>query len=128
VTEVYWIHAVSQKGNYPPSTLNSGKWLVFVPPRDVDEVWTKLKKATEGGRLGGFSKVATARPNPNATSENHVICIYTYDWTDTADVMRIRDELRKLGIIAKIPYKSDEDTMVGKYRVRGDTKISKYYE
>ena len=128
VTEVYWIHAVSQKGNYPPSTLNSGKWLVFVPPRDVDEVWTKLKKATEEGRLGGSSKVATAKPNPNATSENHVICIYTYDWTDTADVMRIRDELRNLGITAKIPYKSDEDTMIGKYRVRGHTRISKYYE
>jgi len=42
--------------------------------------------------------------------------------------MRIRDELRNLGIIAKIPYKSDEDTMIGKYRVRGHTRISKYYE
>jgi len=126
--EVYWIHVVRKSGKYPPSTPNSGKWLVFVPPRDADEIWTKIKKAAEEGRLGSFSKVATMKPNSNATSENQVICIYTYDWTDVADVMRIRDELRKLGITSRIPYKSDEDTMIGKYRVRGDTRISKYYE
>jgi len=102
---------------------------VFVPVKSVDGVWEKVKKATEEGRLGDSAKVATARPNPNAVdSSKKVVCVYTYDWTDKEDVMRIRTELRALGITWKIPYKSDEDTDKGKYRVAGHTRISKYYE
>jgi len=92
-------------------------------------VWAKIKKATEEGKLGDSAKVATAKPNPNATNQaTKVICVYTYDWTDEKDVKRVREELRILGITNKIPYKADEDTLSGKYRVRGDTRISKYYE
>ncbi len=95
----------------------------------VDTVWGKIKKATERGKLGFASKVSTAKSNPNAKNpDSKVICVYTYDWTDEADVRRIRHELRKIGIIRKIPYKSDEDTMEGKYAKRGDRRISKYYE
>jgi hypothetical protein len=129
VTEVFWLHAERRKGRYPESTPRAGKWLVFVPLNSLDDVWSKIKLATEEGRLGGSSKVGTARPNPNATNPNsRVICVYTYDWKDEKDVRRVREELRKLGIIAKIPYKSDEDTLSGKYRITGHTRISKYYE
>ena len=119
----------TQIGSYPSATDQSGKWLVFVPISQTNEVWAKIKKATEDGKLGGSSKVATALPNPNATeSDKKVICVYTYDWTDEEDVVRVREELRKLGVTGKIPYKSDEDTLQGKYRISGDTKISKRYE
>jgi hypothetical protein len=129
VTDVYWIHAEREKGRYPKATQRSGKWLVFVDVKNIDEVWTQVKKATEEGRLGDSAKVATARPNPSATnSDTKVICVYTYDWTDEKDIKRVREELRKLGITSKIPYKADEDTLSGKYRVTGDTRISKYYE
>lgn len=129
VTDVYWIYAKRERGRYPKSTQKSGKWLVFVDVKNIDEVWAKVKKATEEGKLGGSAKVATAKPNPNATNtDTKVICVYTYDWTDEKDVRRVREELRKLGITNKIPYKADEDTLSGKYRVRGDTSISKYYE
>ena len=53
--------------------------------------------------------------------------VYTYDWTDTEDVLKIRDSLRRLGIAKRIPYKADIDTG-RKYTYHGDTKISKYYE
>lgn len=56
------------------------------------------------------------------------MCVYTYDWTDEEDVMRVREELRKLGITRKIPYKSDEDTLAGRYYKAGDSNLSKYYE
>lgn len=129
VTDVYWIYAKREKGKYPTSTQRSGKWLVFVNIDDVDEVWEKIKKATREGQLEGSAKVATAKQNPNATNPNtKVICVYTYDWSDEKDVKRVRDELRKLGITNKIPYRADEDTLSGKYRVRGHIKISKYYE
>jgi hypothetical protein len=78
--------------------------------------------------LGGSAKVSTAKPNPLATGRQRVICVYTYDWADEKDVKRIREELRKLGITNKIPYKADQDTASGKYQKRGCTRISKYYE
>jgi len=128
VTKEYWIYAERQQGEYPEFTPQSGKWLIFVPEKDADEVWAKIKKATEEGKLGGASKVATAKPSPLGRREQKVICVYTYDWTDEKDARRVREELRKLGITNKIPYKSDEDTLSGKYRSTGHTKISKYYE
>ena len=125
----YWLYALMKQGKYPEPTARNGKWLVFASVKSVDGVWEKIKKATEEGGLGDSSKVATARLNPNAVdSSKKVICVYTYDWTDKEDVMRIRTELRALGITWKIPYKSDEDTDKGKYRVAGHTRISKYYE
>lgn len=129
VAEVYWIYAIRKKGDYPKPTTRSGKWLIFIDNKDVDEVWAKIKKATEAGKLGDSSKVATAKPNSNATNPNtKVICVYTYDWNDENDVRRLREELRKLGITNKIPYKTDEDTLAGKYQIMGNKKISKYYE
>lgn len=92
-------------------------------------MWAKIKAAVEEGKLGDSAKVATAKPNPLAgRSKARVICVYTYDWTDEKDVKRIREELRKLGITNRIPYKADEDTLSGKYRIAGDRGISKYYE
>jgi hypothetical protein len=129
VVEVYWIYAIREKGEYPKSTPRGGKWLIFVNPKDVDEVWLKIKKAVEEGKLGGSAKVATAKPSPSAgKSDAKVICVYTYDWTDEEDVKRIREELRKLGITNRIPYKTDEDTLKGKYRITRHKRISKYYE
>lgn len=130
VTDAYWIYAERRKGNYPLPTPRNGKWLVFVNERDVDEVWAKIKKATEEGKLGSSAKAATAKPSPlgEPSKKGKLICIYTYDWKDEKDVKRVREELRKLGITNKIPYKSDEDTLSGKCRATGHTKISKYYE
>jgi hypothetical protein len=129
VTDAYWIHANRKKGKYPEATERSGKWLIFVDPKDVDDIWLEIKKATEEGKLGSSAKVATAKPNPLAgKSRQKVICVYTYDWRDEADVKRVREELRKIGITNKIPYKADEDTLSGKYRIAGHTKISKYCE
>ena len=95
----------------------------------IDEVWARIRDATERGLLGGSSKVATARPNPNAANpKTKVICVYTYDCADENDVMRVRTQLRQLGITARIPYKADDDTFAGKYSKRGDKAISRYYE
>lgn len=107
----------------------SGKWLIFIDRTQIDNIWVRIKKATEEGKLGDSAKVSTAKTNPNSTDPSkNVICVYTYDWTDKEDVMRVREELRQIGITWKIPYKSDLDTIRGKYRVKGDRRISKYFE
>src|SRR6266436_1611917 len=111
VTDANWLHAKRKIGTYSTPTENCGKWLIFVSLSQVDEVWAKIKRATEEGRLGSAAKVATARPNPNATNpDTKVICVHTYDWMDEADVKRIRQALKQMGVTSKIPYKADVDT------------------
>ncbi len=83
VTDAYWLSVERKKKDYPTHTSNGGKWLIFVPLSEIDNVWVKIMHATEKGKLGSSSKVATAKLNPNARDPNtKVICVYTYDWTD----------------------------------------------
>ena len=129
VTEIPWINAENKVESHPKTTDKSGKWLIFVPVENIDLFWAEIKKATEEGKLGQASKVATAKSNPNTIDpKKRVICVYTYDWSDESDVLRVREELRNLGVIHKVAYKSDEDTIKGKYNATGYKRISKYYE
>ena len=129
VMDSFWIYAKRKIGSYPEHSENGGKWLIFIPTQKIDDMWGKIRTATEEGLLGDSSKVSTARPNPNAAnSDTKVICVYTYDWTDELDVKKIRESLRQLGITSKIPYKADKETRSGAYVNRGSTRISKYYE
>jgi hypothetical protein len=108
------------------STVRSGKWLVFVPPEQLDAKWEVIRRATEEGKLGFSSKVSTARPSPNASGSERVICVHTYDSDDEADVLRVREVLRDLGFTAKIPYKTDAMTLKGVYAESGK-RVSKYF-
>lgn len=123
-THVYWIYAESTK-KYKKSTPNSGKWLLFLKPEFIDAAWEQVKDATEQGLLGGQSKVSTKK---GFKGSDFVICVYSYNWKDEKDVMRIRQELRELGFEKPIPYKTDADTLAGKYSSKGHKGISKYYE
>ncbi len=128
-TDVPWLGAKRRKGTYPETSNRSGKWLIFVPREQIDNIWLTIKEATEEGILGSAAKVSTALSNPNSTEPNkNVICVYTYDSDDEQDVRRIREELRKMWITEKIPYKPDEATRSGQYRVRGHENISKYWK
>jgi len=129
VTDAYWLCAECNAGHYPKHTEWGGKWLIFVTVAQTDDIWAKIRTAIKDGRLGSTAKVATAKPNPNASNlQNKVICVFTYDWRDEEDVRRIRQALYELGITSAIPYKADEDTYSGRYANRGNKRISKYYE
>jgi len=123
----YWTYAQRKNGEYPEHTSCGGKWLIFVGSHNLSRIWSKVKVAVEEGKLGGLAKTSR-RGSPTQSSKNRVICVYTYDWKDYQDVRRIREELRKLGIIRKTSYKTDEDTEQGIYRTSSSEKISKYYE
>ena len=125
--DFYWLIASNKKDNYP-ATKDGGKWLIFVPPDDIKDVWMKIKKAIEDGRLGNMAKISTGKNNRlGGKSKNHVICVYTYDYEDKKDVIKIREQLRKIGITQKIPYKTNKATRQGKYSIHGDKKISEYF-
>lgn len=97
----------------------AGKWLIFLPPDQVDDIWRQIRDLTWEGELGISAKVSTAKPDPDARDERKVIYVYTADWEDEADVMRVREELRKIGITDRIGYKRNLETFRGEYSARG---------
>ncbi len=122
-----WIHAFrAATGSYPDDTDRSGKWLVFLPADEIDAFWARVREAIQSGRLGDQAKVATrAKKDLRDGVGKHVVCIYTYDHDDRADVWRIRAELRELGVTWRIYYKADEATMNGRYAAPGQ-RVSLY--
>nr|WP_233528268.1 hypothetical protein [Cupriavidus sp. P-10] len=47
--------------------------------------------------------------------DGHVICIFTLDWNDQADLMIVRQVLRDAGFTAEMDYKRDVDTTLRIY-------------
>ena len=87
VTGHYWVYAVGPA--YEADASSTGKWLVFVPGRQIDRWWEQIRLATEQGCLGISAKAATACHNDLATSaRTKLICVYTRDWQDQDDVRR----------------------------------------
>lgn len=111
VADDYYIYASA------PATLRTGKWVIFVAIETVDEWWAKIREWTRNGQLGPQAKVATARSNPVAKKRSksvpkthRLICVYTKDYADETDVMRVRKKLSELGINWQIGYKPDMAT------------------
>jgi hypothetical protein len=124
-TKSWWLYAESRR-KHKKATKNSGKWILFIPPEHINAAWEQIKDATEQGPLGGRAKCSTKK-GWKGKGNDYVIIVYTYDYKDTTDVMRIREELRELGFTKPIPYKTDADTKAKKYAGCGQ-KIAKYYE
>jgi hypothetical protein len=115
-------------GAGPQAADAGGKWLLFVDRENIDEVWAKVRQSVEAGLLGSSAKVSTALPNPMTRKpEKHVICVYTVDAEDEADVRRVREHLRTLGFEAPIAYKTNKATLDGEYAQRSG-RVSKYFE
>jgi hypothetical protein len=124
----YYLHATAPQ-SAEGSVGRPGKWLIFVSRSRVDALWEAIRRAVGAGRLGHAAKVSTALPNPlSPDPKKHLICVYTGDENDPADVRRVREALRQLGITWKIPYKSDAATRDGQYEVTTGGPAAKYYE
>lgn len=74
--------------------------MIFCPPSEVDEIWSKIAKATSTNSLGIAAKVA---PNDGSllTRPHRLICIYTEDFSDKMDVYRVLKALREMGFVDK---------------------------
>ncbi|MFA5394492.1 MAG: putative phosphothreonine lyase domain-containing protein [Methanogenium sp.] len=125
-TKIFWI-LVDAPG-YDPASANTekeGKWLIFQEPNQTDDLWKKIRDATAAGELGISAKVSTAKENPESWDERMVIYVYTRDWEDEEDVMRIREVLRGLGVTDRIGYKRNIETFQGEYSEKGK-KVTYY--
>ena len=83
----------------------SGKWLVFVSSDKVDNLWGRIVKSTLAGTIGHSAKVSPC--NKDDPASGHVICVYNADYRSIAEVNRVRDGLRRLGVRERIGYKPD---------------------
>jgi len=119
-SQMYWI-VLDAPGSAPEAIEdeNAGKWLIFQEPDGVDAAWKKVRDATVSLDLGISAKVSTAKPNPESRDNRKVIYVYTKDWADEADVMRVREKLRELGFVDRIGYKRNIETFAGEYAKKG---------
>lgn len=118
VKERGWIYVYSETNTYPlDHPLRSGKWLVFLGEQTIDRYWQRIGNAVINGRMGDCAKVLSAgsAKRSDGRPPHYTICIYTYDYEDKADVMRIRQALRDCGILRPIRYKRDLDTSLLRY-------------
>jgi hypothetical protein len=119
-TQMYWI--VQDAPGSAPEAIedeNAGKWLIFQEPGLIDPAWKKVRDATVALDLGISAKVSTSKPNPESRDNRKVIYVYTKDWADEADVMRVREKLRTLGFNERIGYKRNIETFAGQYAKKG---------
>ncbi|KAL8370034.1 hypothetical protein RB595_000407 [Gaeumannomyces hyphopodioides] len=94
----------------------TGKWMLFISPQNVNEVWAKIARATSAGELGSAAKVATGGMlAPPDLARTRLICVYTRDFADLDDVGRVLGRLKELGFAAnsQIYYKPDVFTILG---------------
>lgn len=111
---VEWLYANNNK--YPEGSVNYdkvGKWMLFIEPKWVNHAWGKIKSGIATGELWD-SKVTTNNPKKRF----HAIMIYTKDYTNLEDVIRVLDYLERTRLKAKnknIRYKADWQTRAGIY-------------
>ena len=105
VTGIYWIETKRPEGDQPGPTPRAGYWWLATTLAEVDAIWAKIKAATEAAQLGYKSKVSTA--SRDATSENRVIHVLTYDSSDQHDVDRVRAALASLDIPGEWHYHTE---------------------
>lgn len=72
--------------------------MIFPTPSEVNEVWFVVAHATANNQLGICSKVA---PDDGDDRSARLICIYTNDFKDMADVSRVLLKLKDLGLAQK---------------------------
>ncbi|KAM5352106.1 hypothetical protein ACJ41O_004829 [Fusarium nematophilum] len=96
--------------------VRAGKWMLFCPPAEVNDVWAIVAKATANNELGIAAKVAP-RPVNDDFRKDRLICVYTTDFADRADVGRVLQKLRELRLVEArgrpIYYKPDAYTYIG---------------
>ncbi|KAI0121641.1 hypothetical protein BJ170DRAFT_130431 [Xylariales sp. AK1849] len=95
--------------------VRSGKWMLFCPVHSVNDVWGTVAEATATNELGIAAKVATRRDVDQRTER--LICVYTADFADKADVKRVALKLKQLGLYQAngkpLYYKPDAYTYLG---------------
>ena len=77
-----------------------------------------------------FFQVSPAKQDNNNDFEDHVICIYTPDYKDQDEILRVDDLIRKAGVRGELRYKPTIFSVLGiysnnKWRIQPSIHFSK---
>jgi len=104
----------------PPESQNEnlpGKWMLFPGCVDAVAAWRCIAEAASTGHIW------SAKISPSASSNGHLICVYTPDFTDWAGVEAIAVRLDSLGLVHKLAYyKPDIFTYARIYNATGSRR------
>jgi hypothetical protein len=100
----------------------AGKWLIYVRCPQVAYCWELVRMAVEEGSLGPCAKVITDWAMSQTGESTHVICVYTSDFRNQADVLRVAQRLFEVDAVRKqvLRYKPDVFTYTGQYATAKD--------
>ncbi|PCH66759.1 MAG: hypothetical protein COC01_07295 [Bacteroidetes bacterium] len=113
ITDKKWLYSKNihkalstriEKKKFHTSLGDGSKWLIFLSNKYIDNFWSKIKDATEDGRLGPLSKVSTAQ----SRKKGYLVVVYIEDGENEQDKDRVKEEIKKLGI-KKIIYKGNSN-------------------
>lgn len=87
--------------------------MLFPSLDNVTRIWKLIVDGTINNRLGSVAKVATNEGG----NRDRLICVYTKDFRDQNDVLRVLKQLVELGLVKErgIFYKSDVYTYLDIY-------------
>lgn len=72
--------------------------MLFPPVHQVNHTWSIVAYAVATGQLGIGAKVSPKRVDPETRSR--LICIYTDDFSNKEDVIRVLRKLKELGLVS----------------------------
>ncbi len=98
----------------------SGKWEIRVQPEDVDSLWEEIKMLVDRYEIWG-AQVTTKWIKEKKDAEKHIIRVYTPNYLDEKDVMRVGNLLRDQCEIQKdMSYKPDIYNILQVYSKKGE--------
>lgn len=91
-----------------------GKWMVFPLAEEADDAWHAVATAVALDDLTYQAKISTVDPS----KRDHVVCVYTNDYLDVADVEGVKNRLQQVLPALRnrrLLYKPDIMTYLGIY-------------
>jgi len=98
----------------------SGKWIIQVKPEDIDDIWGTLDELIKDSLVWG-AQVSTKWLREKKDEDDHILKVYTPNYFDEMDVLRVRKLLKdECDIKEEIVYKPDIYNILGIYSGEGD--------
>lgn len=105
----HFLHAQDPKNPFYSTPL-SGKWCMKFDEKAIDEAWGRIEALVDAGKIRA-AIVSTVWSSRAQGFDTQVICVFTDDWRDYADVKRVREVLSQEGFLVTMGYKRDIDTV-----------------
>ncbi len=104
----------------------SGKWELAISPKKVDDIWISIKELIHEYKIWG-GQVSTRWLREKKDMDEHMIRVYTPNYMDQKDVMRVGRLIKKRCEIKKnMLYKPDIYNVLQIYSEEGeDRKLPK---